>query len=149
MLQETYACCVLMKPSNGFDISGVAIKYPLLKGVFVIPHCLVSDQKHMSINKLKPKLKQTKSMKDILRFMKPKSVFAKWDEPQNILDKAFKFDMQNTKIHRFVKCSDDRAAITKVLRKHYYQLKNLFLNLIASPVTYPSIGWLDFSEITK
>lgn len=61
MINETYACCVYLPPSTGLNIEMVIVKHPKMKGVDYIGKSNISTNfQHMSINKLVPKIKNTK-----------------------------------------------------------------------------------------
>ena len=46
-----------------------------------------------------------------------------------MLLRAFESDIKYWKLHRFVKSADDQKACIKVLRKHFENIKNIFIDL--------------------
>jgi len=103
--------------------------------------------KHLSVNTMSLIQKQVKKVKEIRRFSKPNSVFAKWTEESSLLlDKAFEADRALSKIYKFIKDPEELEQTFAVLRKHFQQIKNQFLVQIATIKAYPTAAWLDFVD---
>ena len=54
--------------------------------------------------------------------------------------------MERTKINRFVKDEKALKQVFDVHLKYYEGTRNHFFGQISDPATYPTIGWLDFSN---
>lgn len=145
LLADTYCCSLFIKASSTFNIKGVAIKLPSQKGIHYVEQLMIDDNKQMNVNHTKPKFKLTKKQAVVLKFDKPTSVFALWNDPQRLIDVAFETDMEFVKFHRFIKCPDTINEVKAYLKERYRDLNSLFLNLICCQ-SYPTIGWLKFTE---
>lgn len=110
-LDETYCCCLFIKSSSKFGAQGVVIKLPSQKGIHYLESITVPESKHMSINKLKTKLKFTKKQEKIFRFHKPTSVFAQWNESPKILDVGLESDLKWTKLSKFIKSDESLREV--------------------------------------
>jgi hypothetical protein len=88
--------------------------------------------------------KFVRKIQEIRVFKLENSVFSKFklDTPK-VIDLACADDCNFSKIHRFVKDLDDRAAVFKMVKKYYSLLKDQFLSCIATK-SYPVIDWMDF-----
>lgn len=150
MMTETFACELFMKSSVNSYQTAVAIKHPSVPGVDFLSSITIPNNKHMSINRLQPKFKQIKKLSEIHIFKKETSVFAEWrQDNQQFLDSAFKADIDYSKLPKVLKNMEDLSDTKMMLRANFGQLKTLFINLIASPKSYPVISWLQFVDRCK
>ena len=95
-------------------------------------------------------MKRIKKVKTVYFFTKSKSVFARWQqETPYVLSKCFEKDARKLKFYSFMDSKEDIIKTTKVLKKHYAELKNIFTIKIACSRCYPGIDWIEFLELCK
>ena len=77
-------------------------------------------------------------------------MFAKWreDTPQTIVE-CLEHDFHYWKVERFVKDETDYKNVKKLCVKHYLDIKELFVCLVANSDQYPSITELAFLAFCK
>ena len=79
------------------------------------------------------------------KFDKDKTVWKNFkDDDDAMIDECLEQDLKWGKVMRLCKLDEDKAALKKCLRKHYLDIKNMFL-LIASNSNYPTIGLNDYT----
>ena len=66
-----------------------------------------------------------------------------------MLSKCFEKDARKLKFYSFMDSKEDIIKTTKVLKKHYAELKNIFTIKIACSRCYPGIDWIEFLELCK
>jgi len=65
-----------------------------------------------------------------------------------MLDECLEQDLKWGKVMRLCKQDQDKAALKECLRKHYLDIKNMFL-LMASNSNYPTIGANDYNTFIQ
>lgn len=95
------------------------------------------------------KEKRVKKKMMLNPFNKNNSVFKLWkiDTTQS-LKKAFELDMGHSKVEKFAGKPEAYKKVLDVLFKHTSRIKDIFTYGIGTS-SYPSISWLDFSNMCQ
>ena len=80
-------------------------------------------------------------------FIKKLSVFRNWTDDDEAANKAMlEADNKYSKINRVVKDETEYADLMQFMLENYQQIREIF-DFYAAASNFPSIGWLDFTEI--
>ena len=74
-------------------------------------------------------------------FVKPSSLFAKWQEDNDeIVQECINHDLKFCKFAKFIKNKEELNEIMLILKKNFREIKEVFTCIVAGSEYYPRIG---------
>ena len=96
------------------------------------------------IPKISKKMKRTFK---VSKFQKEYSVFRDWKEDtRQTFEKCLRHDLQYWKCQKFVKDPDDYDAIVSIFTRHFSDIKEIFMQVVAMGAEPPDIKQLSFID---